>query len=61
MTLNVDLRQVIHALARCAHDLVGVDEVAHGKQVGALLADLPAARCQACPAAGAPLSASQVA
>ena len=60
MTLNVDLRQVIHALAD-ALDLVGLDDVAHGKRVDALLADLPAARCQACPAAGAPLSASQVA
>ncbi len=60
MTLDVDRRQVVHAPAE-ALALVGVDEVAHGKQVGALLADLPAARRQACPAAGAPLSAPQVA
>ena len=38
MTLNVDLRQVIHALAD-ALDLVGVDDVAHGKRVGVMAAE----------------------
>jgi len=38
MTLHVDLRQVIHALAD-ALDLVGVDDVAHGKRVGVMAAE----------------------
>ncbi len=38
MTLKVDLRQVIHALAD-ALDLVGVDDVAHGKRVGVMAAE----------------------
>lgn len=38
MTLNVDLRQVIHALAD-ALDLVGVDDVAHSKRVGVMAAE----------------------
>ena len=41
MTLNVDLRQVIHALADALDlvDLVGVDDVAHGKRVGVMAAE----------------------
>ncbi|MCG7958564.1 MAG: HD domain-containing protein, partial [Candidatus Thiodiazotropha taylori] len=33
MTVSIDLRQVVYALAD-ALDLVGVDETAHGKRVG---------------------------
>ncbi|KAB2968045.1 HD domain-containing phosphohydrolase [Zoogloea sp.] len=37
MSLNADLRHVIHALSD-ALDLVGVDDVAHGKRVGIMAA-----------------------
>lgn len=38
MTLHADLRQVIYALSD-ALDLVGIDDVAHGKRVGVMAAE----------------------
>lgn len=38
MNMHADLRQVIHALSD-ALDLVGVDDVAHGKRVGVMAAE----------------------
>lgn len=45
MTLHADLRQVIYALSD-ALDLVGVDDVAHGKRVGIMAAEC--ARAMGC-------------
>lgn len=44
MSINADLRQVIYALSD-ALDLVGVDDVAHGKRVAVMAAECAKALC----------------
>jgi len=48
MSINVDLRQLVYALSD-ALDLVGVDDIAHGKRVGVMAAEC--ARAMQWPAA----------